>query len=384
MKKIGVIVLYLAFFTQNFAQLNKVNTINIKDGFDNNQIVKLSQLAESIEYIPLETNDLCFIGEITQIKRIGNDQIIVLDGKSNKLFRFSRSGKFLGMIGGYGKGPGEYLRIINIEFNPKTNLIYVFDLGSKGVLKYNRDGVFIGKNKLPLLGYWVRMLDNKYFVYFDPARSPKASQGFYRVVLTDLDGNIIKKYQKRKLPKETELKSPCSMQSSVYISDNKAKYWEVTSDSILCVDSNLNIYYSEYLDQGQRSFPKSRMNDAKYVVQKFNDYSTIIWTNETRNYFFCKGLTDHKLACIIYSKETGEVINAANGRNLIINDLDNGPGFWPDGKVDDDYVFTSIEAFDLIELLQKSKVELSKRLKSIAQNADAKDNPILMIVKLKE
>ena len=63
---------------------------------------------ESIKLIPLETNDNCLIGSISDITLRG-DTIIVADiNKSGKVYLFNSEGKYISSIGKKGEGPGEY------------------------------------------------------------------------------------------------------------------------------------------------------------------------------------------------------------------------------------------------------------------------------------
>lgn len=68
-------------------------TFNENDSVDINNII-------SYEFIPLETNDNCLVGNITNIKVI-NDHIYMVN-QYEKLLVFDLSGKFITQIGNSG------------------------------------------------------------------------------------------------------------------------------------------------------------------------------------------------------------------------------------------------------------------------------------------
>ena len=335
----------------------KLPIVNISSGFANNKEINLSKIARSVRYVELESTPDSYLSAVTKAIFL-DDQIIVLDEQSNKLLRFSSEGKFLGTIGAGGRGPGEYVRVTQLEVNQINKTIYVFDISQGKVLKFNLDGTFIGHNKNPLLGFWVTLIDDKYLVYFDPARSYDFAGGYYRAIITDLEGNILQKFKPRSKSKELQFRSPCSMQSSIYKQNNAAHYWEVTSDTIFRVAGDFSFQPYMKIEQGSRSFPKDKMYQADFVMTRFNDYSTIIWLLESDGYFFGKGFSGNHLANILYIKSSGECFNVTNKRNYLRNDLDGGPGFWPLGKINDRVLYSAV-------------------------TLDHSENPVLMVVEMK-
>ena len=382
--KIYFVYLILIYCNPGFLQIHEMNkelpVIDISGGFTNNQKIDLSKIAKSVRYVPLETTKDAYISRVT--KALFTDkQIIVLDEKSNQILRYDNEGRFLGPIGRGGKGPGEYIRVNDIEVNNTNGIIYVFDIGLGKVLKFNMEGKFLGSNRNPLLGFWVTMISDKYFVYFDPSRSVEFAGGYFKSIITDLEGKIIQRIQPQKKSKEEKYRSACSMQSSVYKNDNSACYWEVTSDTVFMVTPELSFSTYTYINQGPRSLPKEKMFDAEYVMKSSNEHSTIIWLLETEKYFFGRGITNFRGAAILYFKDTKACYNVSDNRNYLINDLDNGTGFWPIGKINDHSLYSTVDPLDLKALLKKSN--LSPKVKSIAETIGENDNPVLVIAELK-
>ncbi|GAB1473888.1 hypothetical protein MASR2M69_13290 [Bacteroidota bacterium] len=99
-----------------------IKTIDVAGAIGKGQIVPLSQIAESIEYIPLETNQNNMIDMI----RYGylvyeNDKFYV---KHKYLtYVFDKSGKFLFTFNKEGRGPQEYYLLSGISVDEDENII---------------------------------------------------------------------------------------------------------------------------------------------------------------------------------------------------------------------------------------------------------------------
>ena len=99
--------------------------------------LKASYFADTVLFVPLETNEDCFIKRLDQVWM--NDSIILVNDRL-KLLLFNREGEFLKQIGRQGKGPGEYGLIFN--FDVILDTIYVSSRGKKAWIKYTLDGIF--------------------------------------------------------------------------------------------------------------------------------------------------------------------------------------------------------------------------------------------------
>jgi hypothetical protein len=95
-------------------------------------IAKLTEIAQSIRIVPLETNPGCLIGSIQNLYA-GKNSILVStsggggkSGGESKLLHFTSGGKFLNNIGRVGKGPGEYSDVndMSVFENPLRVMIY--------------------------------------------------------------------------------------------------------------------------------------------------------------------------------------------------------------------------------------------------------------------
>ncbi len=109
--------------------------------------IKAEDLITDIQYIPLETNSNCLIGHIDKIA-ISDDRLYILDkDSSKKLFVFDLDGNFIGSIGEPGKGPQEYIKLIDFSIDEKTKEIVLLDNFRK-ILIFKFSGEFVKSKKL--------------------------------------------------------------------------------------------------------------------------------------------------------------------------------------------------------------------------------------------
>jgi len=72
--------------------------------------LQLSDIVESIEYVPLETSSYCLLKTITPHHFVLTENYILINNQK-AIYLFNRSGKFIAQIGRIGQGPGEYLEV---------------------------------------------------------------------------------------------------------------------------------------------------------------------------------------------------------------------------------------------------------------------------------
>ncbi|MCG8309682.1 MAG: 6-bladed beta-propeller, partial [Cytophagales bacterium] len=88
-----------------------------------------SEFADTVLYIPLETNSQSLFKKISQIQLI-NDNILI--SSTHRLLLFTKKGKFIRQIGKKGKGPGEYLLIF--DFVAISDTIFISSSGKRSLI----------------------------------------------------------------------------------------------------------------------------------------------------------------------------------------------------------------------------------------------------------
>lgn len=105
-----------------------------------------NNLFKKVEYIQLETTDMCLLKEIDYIE-IVDTCIFVVDNK--QVYKFSKNnGKFLSKIGSIGQGPGEYVAVMSLFVDKSKKEIIVLDLSQSKMIRYDFSGNYISSNKI--------------------------------------------------------------------------------------------------------------------------------------------------------------------------------------------------------------------------------------------
>ena len=103
-------------------------------------ITKLSEIAENVEYIPLQTTDSSLLGDVVlKIVNIDN-RIYILNSveDEDEILCFNTDGKFSYKINKTGRGPEEYLSITDFDISYDNTLLTILSaLDSRTLVSLN-------------------------------------------------------------------------------------------------------------------------------------------------------------------------------------------------------------------------------------------------------
>lgn len=142
LNKTGILVFVsLLGVISGMSQIPKIG-INPKSRPKGN--LMLSDLVQSVEYIPLETNENCLVGAISFFS-VTDNYIAVYCHKTTQVYLFTYQGRFVAKIGREGEGPGEYLKysMQNIFLDEKNNQIFIHASYPSRLMYYNLKGEYI-------------------------------------------------------------------------------------------------------------------------------------------------------------------------------------------------------------------------------------------------
>ena len=140
MKKI-VFLICLIFCS--FQQIKNNNNNSLIINFDSLKETELfaSMFFNAPTTIILETSKKCMIGSVSDMQ-VFDGKIYIFDKMNAKsLFQFDLNGKYIGKIGEYGRGPGEYLRLMDFTIDKKNNELYLLDYDK--LHRYKTDGTYL-------------------------------------------------------------------------------------------------------------------------------------------------------------------------------------------------------------------------------------------------
>lgn len=389
------------------SELEVISFTGIRDGA---RIVNLSEVASSVKYIPLETNDYSLLDNAPR-PVLENGNIYVYSGKEQCYKVFSGDGKFIGKIGIKGRAVGEYthLQPFSLSFNHKNGnpLLHSYNK----IIEYDNDGKFVNEVLAPdtLKSYSnleTQKLGKNYFALYG-----NLSENRYKFFYYDADGKIVDEY-----PKGYELVPVKPVQAdddgeeevmigfkvlitpSIYNFKDQIKVITVTDDTIFSFNQQFERHIDYILDYGKEKTP-----DYPTDTERENSlYINSRLTNESDHHLFFRihfPETDRdKMAdnstFAIYNKEKKQLtllkyekrdLNSdESAKNEVWqkgfkNDIDNGIPFWPSYISIDGGMIMSIPAMKFIEL---SEIYNSPEMKKVAATLNENSNPVMMVVTL--
>jgi len=143
MKIIVMIYVFLLCSLQQIRNLTDYSSLIINlDTSKKETELFASTLFNSPKTIILETSKDCLIGTVADIQ-VYDGKIFISDEKSAKaLYIFDMDGKFIRKIGGNGRGPGEYLRLMDFTIDKINHELYLLD-GNNKLHRYKVDGTYL-------------------------------------------------------------------------------------------------------------------------------------------------------------------------------------------------------------------------------------------------
>ena len=108
----------------------------------------MSDIADSVQYVPLETNDKCLIDFINSGKVVKTGKYWFVSSNT-RLYQYTTDGKFVRNIGSRGGGPGQFNYFQQIDVNEYTGLIFMLTTSGKINVYEMETGKFLYDIKIP-------------------------------------------------------------------------------------------------------------------------------------------------------------------------------------------------------------------------------------------
>jgi len=355
--------------------------------------VKLSEICDSLIYIPLETKKGCLIKFINDVQ-IDGDDIFVQDRGS--LYHFDINGKFLGQLGKAGRGPGEYvcggfcIDNVNKRVYAIANFrhrIYKFDYNQRLISSKLKSTqvlsrmCFNTKNNSIAASSWYMFWHNKNSHY---------------PMLTEIDcqKNIETTLQSKYFPSNFFVDNSNAkfntIGSNVYCYEDQIFFQEIANDTVFYKDRNV---LNTHIILNNKDFvpPFVSTIDFSSKALKAGGFGKFFYSKvvgESPRYVFCGGYW--AIYSFIYDKKRKELIcNKIKGTDSpqIVNDFDGVLDFKRSKVRSNRYLATYFQAERLIELAENisaNKSIYTQKLGSIRENITEESNPIIVIGRLKK
>ncbi len=390
------------------------NIVDIEFNVDNWKVANLSSFAESIRYVPLETNDSLIIRGLGY-RKISGDLILIRD--SEKCLLYDSKGNFISKIGNKGRGPGEYVVISDMGIGSgRKPMIYLSQ--TVDILEYNVDGTFVDKYKNSLLINdtsavlrWEIIRDSLIFGHVNN----NTGKVKLKAVIKNKHGDILHRFKNYDLLSGRP--SALEQDVSIYPFKDLIYYKELNNDTLFYLNDN-NELVAEYVFK----LGKLKEPDSERILfpqgPSFFNYLHVWYAFQTEDYLFincqygnrfpAKRLSAKTIdlsptttmynttyALGIYNKSTKELFfcEPTSTDNPLFttgihNDFDAGPRFFPQAQVNDSTMVMYVTSFDLKMHIQSNDFknnnpkypEKKRELQEIADQLTYFDNPVIMFV----
>lgn len=349
----------------------------------------LSDIAEDVEYVRMETNPQCLF--YTNYKLIVTDKYIIAGAHSQPVLLFNRQGKFIRNIGSVGQGPGEFMRGSDLLFDPVKNILRVFDKASGKMIAYTIDGKYISET-IPGKDTWaVFPLTSDRLVWCSPIQQ-SANNFLYTIWETDWNGKFLKC-----LP-ETPFKDSKLNQINfigwMHPSPEGMLLQYTYQDTIYLYNGNTK--KSKYcLELGDMKMPLKIAADGEAKYQNENSYISELRVFTEPSFWMLRYIYREEQHTACYDLRSGKIfyIKELDAQNRgLINDIDGGPGALPSVNENDRYWFASLQPVNLLDWKDKGHFNRTGVLnparqaefKALLGKVRIDDNPLVMIVKKKQ
>ncbi|MCX6223369.1 MAG: 6-bladed beta-propeller [Bacteroidia bacterium] len=373
--------------------VQQLETIDLTNLWANPQEVKLSTIADSVFYIPLETKTGCFLSHWDHLHVEVLEKYLIVYEEDNVLRLFDRDGKYLLTFGGKGKGPGEYTVAREFTWDEEANRVYISDFYKKKVIVFDFSGKLIKE--------------------FDPQKnpceitvSPNHDIGLLylsfgnkrdtaRLEWLTPEGKLIEKIQlyQNRLYAHTATWGL----TELYWINGKLRITEPPFDTIYQLDQVSRFVGITRIIQGPNAIPREVWFNEERWKREAWDYRPIDRVLDCENSVFLNS-TGKGFCRFLYNKLTKETFQVRWTQRKgvwfegLCNDLDGGLPFWPRARTKDYLVVCT--AYDDIESYFKgcSMTEpdslvnpvLHKRFVAMANGLKENDNPVVVVVRMKK
>lgn len=308
-----------------------------------------------VEYIPLETNEKCFLGASHSLLGIEliSDNIFI--GTHGGVIRFDMSGKYLNNIGVIGPGPEEVKLIGDFRVDRSNLCVYIIDVSRMNIQIYDFDGNYIKGVRYEAGGDSFDKIDDESILFANLFTSNAPS--VFQVSLSN--GDIIKEVlPARQFHSGIKVKFYDKFVDMLQY-NNRLIYQGFTSDTIFTIDKTTLTASPRYI-QLPPNTGEGDLNSNPFVFFETDRYAYLA-------------------VCRKPPLEYNYLIDKKENRIYkgFIADADRGTAMKPINTNRDNVIADMYDVFSLKQLNERNRLE--GKLKEITETLDDEDNPILMI-----
>ena len=383
------------------------NIIRIDASYTSNMTLNLSDFAESVEFIPLQTNEDCLLAILTKIQVVNNKYYVVtgvMGGSKDRILVYDKEGTFLYKLDKRGQGPDEYADIRDFDVMDNSHVIVVS--GDSKFLIYNiEQNVCLINKRWDYSPLKIIRFNERILLYNCGLTTHASDAGFgpasHIFIEYDTEGNMIDSYYSPNNAFRKKIRYVQPTQS--FMSTGEQLYFRYSFCDTIFEIKNRALIPVYYLDFGNKKIPEKifkdynikggleivsavRKNGGLFLTQFFGIASDFIYFSfedfERNNYIaFYNPANDitikgNQIMDDMFFKGNKYLLKDAP-KNMDGEDL-----LWP------------VEAFDFINAYKSYKQRATKEewdefcskhanIVAICEKLKEDDNPVLLRIKVK-
>ncbi|MHC1780737.1 MAG: 6-bladed beta-propeller [Bacteroidales bacterium] len=376
--------------------VNSNRVIDIEKSIGSIEVVNLSEVAKSINYIPLETNDSALISNISKII-CENDKIYVSDN-SDKLYIFDLNGKYLNTLNRKGRGPGEYINLRNFKVDEKSGNILILDY-TGDISIYGTNLNFIRKIKSPVKDVNFTSFEIFGDSLFAASNFILADNTPCNMIFFKDSSKLINSFKFRPIDFIANGNDVPLRLNHPVISKfiDEMRFFSPKSDTIFSLNPEGQAGIAYIINQGKYKEPE-RVTFEDVISQNSPFISISPFLVETDNNIFLTLTLRSKaiepvtidsrtytIANGLFSKSNGKftiLAQAVKGKTGLKDDLKNGPPFWPEVSNSQQDLIACKNA-SMIITYANEQTEAGGYIKELAAKLNENSNPVVIIAKTK-
>ncbi|MDR0954261.1 MAG: 6-bladed beta-propeller [Rikenellaceae bacterium] len=367
--------------TTNQEDKSSIYNIVLSDALKSKQQFKLSDIAESFEYVELKTPP----GMVIMAVHIAVSKEYIFVTCKGEVYQFSMSGDFIRPVGRIGRGPGEYLSAMDVVVDEKNRRVSI--MSYPAIYHYSFDGSFLGSVEMSTYDDLLIVSDS--LIY---ASSVPFGYQTYKLLSLDSNKDTLGGIPNHNLFNTNGYTVMLSQQfREPFYKHNNQVYFKGYQDN----DTIWRMDGSDYathavIDMGRYKYPEptdvgGMENWHRDFIAKTGDFYQVNKAQEDDDYIYltCEPYYNPKMGSprVMFDKATGVGFSAvtASGEAGIEDDMLRGPAFWPEIITEDRYI-SVVEAYKLLEATEDA-TDLAPEFKTFIDGINENTNTIVAIAK---
>ena len=375
-KNFYIFIVLGVFFASTFmcTKPKELNACVIEIDLDKSKQISFTDWFDSIQVVPLETNDQSIIGLSVDV--VLNDNLIYInDGRTATILVFDKNGKFINSTSHLrGQGPNQYISIIGFDIDDLTGNLLIFDAVKIRIYNANLEPVneYDTPNELWKSSKF-KSISNDTFLFYNHDREDDTLVNVFSIK----EKRIIKKI----CPFEMggEAKKMASANHLLFYKNN----------DIICFKTrfpNNKVYYFDsikvdFFPKIEFKIKQKEFTSSELIKDQDEQYYRGMAYSSEKYAFICDILESDKyyFSLILYRKKG--YINRYDkkfGKNQVVDFMfSDGISLFNPILTNDNVIYTTIDASMIREFIENSKY-LSEKYKNLLENISEEDNPYIV------